>query len=743
MSRSAVDLGDPGTELRTVLATRDFTVLTMASILVFASGVAAIRGYEAFPRGQAVMAIAAMPFALLALLLRPRPVSRGLAVGAATVVCASTAFATTTSNARISASVFMFIVTGLGVVSLPARWQWWWVGGMASMWSSITPLAPMPVALDGLTINARWLTLGQFLCSNAWLVIAWRAELERIRLRDDISESRLRGVLASVAHRERVRVWRESLTRIHETVLNDIRSVLDTSSVDWHRLRQQLAQREPLAPPSRANATLAEVLLTIREEQDMADLLDIGPSAAVDLDEEQASTLRAVLLELVRNLRRHSGATHVSVFSVAEGSAVRIVLRHDGHTETQRGAAGIGLGVIVQDALPTLGATLSLDADTTTLRMVGGLASTERRDLIHADTWRVILSAMAAGNAFGGVLHYALAAIAFGPRGVALGLCAGFAGLTAAWASWRRRPVSGRLALAAVGAGIAVPLIAADMTRACTAVDLPLAVSTLSSLGAAGVIIWAPSLRWLWLLVGNAGAMLYLAFAASDGCRHAATPGLIAAVIAPVLAVIVALGLRSSLRRFAESDARRREAVRQSAAAAAASDFGDALHEAVDSASAILQTAATTHGLDADARLALRCRDAEIRASIQVDPGTAGTFALAGRAVVRYASQSGVPVRVLALRDSGDRRPLPDEVLETMQRLVLGAGDGSSTVQAMTGHGEDTLVVTCSHEAALASGVFPGWHCRFEDGSADIDMTDPAAPAMLMVQRRSATPATT
>lgn len=351
----------------------------------------------------------------------------------------------------------------------------------------------------------------------------------------------------------------------------------------------------------------------------------------------------------------------------------------------------------------------------------------------------MILSAGAAGNAVGGALHYLLAALAYGAQGATLALCAGVTAATAGWASWRRRPIPGWVALLALATGIAVPLIAADMMSVCSAVELPLAISTLSSIAAAGVIIWAPSLHWLWLLVGNAATMLYLAVSAADGCRHAATPGFIAALIAPILAVIVAVGLRTSLRRFAEADARRREAVRQSAAAAAASDFGDALYEAVDSATAILREAADRMELGAGARMALRCRDAEIRASIQVDPGTAGTFALAGRAVVRQAGVAGVPVRVLALRDSGDRRPLPTEVVDTVQRLVLGADDGSATVQALAGHGEDTLVVTCSHGAALRSGVFADWRCSFEDGLADLDMSDPSTPAMLMVQRRSVT----
>lgn len=314
MSPNRVAAPDPGSEMSTVLATRDFTVLSMASIIVFGAGLVAIQGFAVFPRVQALMAIGAMPVALLALALRKRAVSRGLAVGAAVAICASTTFATTTSNARISASVFMFIVTSLGIVSLPARWHWRWVAGMAVMWSSITPRAPMPVEVQGVVVNARWLTLAQFVCSAAWLIVVWRAELERIQLRDDISESRMRGVLSAVAHRERVRVWRESLTRIHETVLNDIRSVLDAATVDWPRLRQQLDARAPLVPPGRSDATLTEVLLTIREVEGMGDFLEVGPAADVELDAEQASTLRAVLLELIRNLRRHSGATHVAVF---------------------------------------------------------------------------------------------------------------------------------------------------------------------------------------------------------------------------------------------------------------------------------------------------------------------------------------------------------------------------------------------------------------------------------------------
>lgn len=726
-----------GQGLSTVLAARDFTILAMGSIIVFAVGLMAILQHAKFPAGQTLFTALALPPMVAALITRGRDVSRWLAIGALLLICTSTMFASTTTNARITASVLIFMTCSFGLVSLTGGWRWIWMGSLALLWAAITPAVPLPVEVNGYLVNARWLTLPQLLVAGPWLASAWSAELERTRLRDEIADSRIATLLASIAYRERVRVWREQLTRIHETVLNDIRSVLDSPNIDWQRLRNQLAQRTPTAPPLQPRNTIAGLLEDIREADSLGSMLLIGPMVELRLSDEAASMLRAVLLELIRNLRRHSGATHISAFSVRDSREVRILLRHNGHTAAERGAAGIGLGVVINDALPALRARLELTEDTTSLRLPQEATEQATTPTLHPDTWRVVIATAAAGNAIGGMGHYLLAAFAYGTAGLLLATCALVTAGIAAVATWRRRALSPLLTLVAISAATAAPLIASSMVATCSRIGLLIVISTLSSIGAAAVVVWAPSARWMWLVAGSALGLLQLGNTARENCAHAATPGLLTALVAPLLSGIVIAGLRWSARQQRAFETEQADAVRQSAAASAARDFGDALYEAVGSATNLLRDAAKHESLTDEMRARLRCYDGEIRASIQVDPENAGAFARTGRELVHAATAHGIAVRVLALRDSGDRRPLPESVLAMMQHMVLAASDGSASVQAFAGPGEDTLVITASHATIAVAGIPRDWREEFEDGIADLDASDPEAPAMLMVQRRT------
>lgn len=728
-------LAGTGQGLTTVLEARDFTILTMGTIIVLSSNALALVDHAKFAVGQSALTALALPLLITALLLRGRDVARWLAISAMVLVCASTIFASTTTNARITASVLIFMVCSFGLVSLNGRWRWLWLAAAAVLWSVITPAVPLPIAVGDVVVNARWLTLLQLLVAGPWLAIAWGAELDRIRLRDEIAESRLANLLASIAYRERLRVWREQLTHIHETVLNDIRSVLDSPAVDWRRLRSQVAQRTPTAPPSQPRNTIEAMLEGIRDADAWGDALLIGPMAELRLSDERASTLRAVLLELIRNLRRHSGATQISAFSVQEARQVRILLRHNGQTDAHRGAAGIGLGVIVHDAIPALQGTLELSEDTTSLRIPQDPPEQPSVTPLHPDTWRVVLATGAAGNAIGGSGHYLLMALAYGTPGMLMAACAFITAAVATAASWQRRALSPVVMIVASTTAALVPLLASSMISTCSRAGLPIVVSTLSSIGAAAVVVWAPSPRWMWLIAGSALGMLHLGQTARDACAQAATPGLLAALAAPVFSAVVFAGLRWSVQQQRGLDDERSEAVRVSAAVTAARDFGAALHEAVDSATELLREASRSESLTPETRMRLRCRDAEIRASIQVDPETAGTFARVGRELVRHACEQGIPVRVLALRDSGDRRPLPDDVLDAMRQLLAASTEGDASVQALGAPGQDTLVISTSQRAVLRTGLAQAWSVSFTDGMADLDASDPAAPATLMVQR--------
>lgn len=726
-----------GHELDTVLATRDLTVLTMAGLVVASTCLLTLLQLPKYPTGQLLVSAPALPLMGLALWRRGR--GRGLlpALLALLLIVTSTAFATTTSNARITASVIMFVTASLGIVALPDRWRWPWIGLVAALWSVITPAVALPVTFGGTTVNARWFTLAQLLSTCVWMAVAWPRELARVVERDRLAEARRRAALAAVAYRERVRVWRRALTHVHETVLNDIRSVLDNAQVDWGRLAGQLAERTPAAPPLAQQQTLRDTLHGVGRTDDLAAAVTVGAVPDLGLDEERATALRNAVIELCRNLIRHSHARRITISSHASEQRIRVSLRHDGRQSMQQGAAGIGAGVVLEDALAALGANLQVEPTSSVLILPTRRTGDSTRLPTAPDTWRVVLSAGAAGNAVGGVLHYAVAALAYGRTGVVLAGCGVIAAAAAAVTAVRRRSVAPWAILVPATAAVIAPMAASTLVTTCSAVELPLSVSTLASIGAAAVAVWAPSMRWAWPILANAVAMLYLGATVTRQCSHTATPGLIAAFIGPTLLVIVLLALRRALQQQGAAEAGRAREVREQAAAAAVRDFGRDLHDAIDAATALLRDSATRGHLAPEDRRRLRNLDASIRASIQVDPETAGALAMLARACVHQAVGAGIPVRVLALRDSGDRRPFPSEVEAVAQALLLASTEGDASVQVLGSPAEDVLVLVTTPAAVQRSGVDPLWSLALPDGDASLDCDDEEEQAMLFVRRRA------
>jgi hypothetical protein len=131
-------------------------------------------------------------------------------------------------------------------------------------------------------------------------------------------------------------------------------------------------------------------------------------------------------------------------------------------------------------------------------------------------------------------------------------------------------------------------------------------------------------------------------------------------------------------------------------------------------------------------RRRLKCLDGEIRSAIQVDPDRSGTTALAARELVRAAAAADLPVRVLSIHDSGNRRPFPEALLTVLRNLLLVPADPVPTIQVLSHGGDDVLVITTSTDAAWRVGLPEDWSVTVEDGEADIDYSD---TAIVMVRR--------
>lgn len=111
----------------------------------------------------------------------------------------------------------------------------------------------------------------------------------------------------------------------------------------------------------------------------------------------------------------------------------------------------------------------------------------------------------------------------------------------------------------------------------------------------------------------------------------------------------------------------------------------------------------------------LACQSALLRAGIAVDRDRDGAFTLAAFGLVRALAGSGIPVRVVVLSGSQDRRPLPDGLIASLVDTVLAHRDhlaiGDLSISCIHGQQSDVIAVT------LPWSVAQQWHWHRDEGS--------------------------
>jgi len=225
-------------------------------------------------------------------------------------------------------------------------------------------------------------------------------------------------------------------------------------------------------------------------------------------------------------------------------------------------------------------------------------------------------------------------------------------------------------------------------------------ISTLSGFALCSSLVWSSQRRW-WSLGLIWVAVTALASRSMPPDCSGTTGASFRAAALPVLFFVL---ITWSLRRSARAAERRVHVARQQAAdtalASTALDASLALQGAVGEATALLEFVADGHDLDDERRTRLRCLDAVIRAAVQVDPDQCGGIALAAHRLVIDATAHGVPVRVLTLRDSGERTPVSAALMETLRAFVPRNAGGAVTLQVLSGPGQDVLMLTLEGAAA-------------------------------------------
>lgn len=724
----------PGTAAAAVNRAVRITVLTMTGLMVVGGLAMLMSDFESFPQVQAGgILISGLLFAI-AIAVRRMNLAVWLSLGALITQVVTIASTQSDSDARTSASTAIFLITYFAVLVLPRVAALVAIVALAALWAAIVPANPMLVEVSGRIVNARWLTLPQLVVSGCWVWATWYPEMAKTRLSDAADLAAQRSLTASRAAQERLRVWRESVVRVHETVLNDIRYVLGSESIDGARLGAQVDSsrstqapmhdgREVVADIVAEAAAAAPMLEVVLEEGPWSPFLAAGPAAA----------LRTLLVEVFRNAARHSGAVTATVAAWVEVDDLHIEVRHDGSDLDVRGAPGIGQQVTLLDTARGVGGSIELTPHGAHLRVPLAVSAAESAPLPPLDTGRITLATATAANAVGGTA-FAVVLASVGGRSAAAAGCAILTAAVAATVARRRRVVSTLTVVAAASLAMAGAGLLA-MPQSCAIVGVSANVVVLTEFGLAAILMWVQNMRQALLGLVGIGVLLAVHWSMGVACPKEVGPSVIAELAAPVMIAVVLVSVRFAVARSSRQRQIAASRTLEAAIAEAAQDAALRLHDSVaDATQLMMRIAARSAASEADRRR-LRQLDGVIRASIQVDPKTAGGFATSAYNLTRLAAEHGQSVRVLTIKDSGDMRPLPEEVTRAAQSLLLAAPEGSATIQALSAPGEDTLLVTVPGDTVERAGLPSRWQVSVAGCSAELEAEQSNAIAVLIARR--------
>ena len=646
--------------------------------------------------------------AVAGLVSRHKPWAAWLSLAALSVVVG---IGLASPGTRVDALVMgTYTVTFLAVLITSRPWGLAWIGlGVLAM-SLVVTRSDLVVQAGTLTVPVGSVAVVQMVVAGMWLWWAWHAALDQAARRDAQAAEQEQVIAASIALQERTLAWRDTITRTHETILNDLRYVLRSPQIDRERLREQLlTTRDRRAqPPRGAVATagldgLSGVESRLRAEftgsLDMHVRTTASPTAHV-------ADVEPILLEIVRNIARHSDARSIDITVDDADGGLRITVADDGSTTPANAAPpGIGRSVVVGETLAARGARLDEEPH----RSVITLPRDEQSATGPGRVLPLIFSVVLAGSSLGGSVQFLLLLAGASLTYLPVTLAASALTALAVVVVLRGRPVGLAVMATAAVLAAAVPWGLAAAQPVCAQPPLVLTTINLSLNAFFAILLWARS-RWTWLLVAPAlVGVLALELLPAVGCSLQGVDVLLSsAILIPGALLLSWLGSRSSARWEREDRQRWETEIVEMARAEADVDLARELGDSIDRAWALMWEVADGAELDDGRRRQLRTVDASIRSSLQADPRTSGGFVLAARQVVAASALRDTPIHVRALRGSPDTRPLPMDFVSRLSDMVTAHPEGEASIHVFFDGYDDYLAVTLPASAAARAGFAPG-----------------------------------
>lgn len=506
--------------------------------------------------------------------------------------------------------------------------------------------------------------------------------------------------------RARARARQEATTVIHESLLNTIRYVLHTPSLNVELLRAEVERTEHLVPvqgelPALSLTSFRQV---VTEDAPQRSLVHVAiPEPDVTLQREVFNALRGAVSEAVRNAALHGGASLVDVeIELRAADELGIEISDNGSGVEAGAVEGFGLRHAIVSAVEAIGGTVAISREHGELRIsitapVSSVDDFTAPNLDPFDKARFIVTSALAGLALGGLFFVWNLVTTFDPPEWLDAVVAAAGYLMCTLVVLRRKALD-----PLPGAVVSLVVAAAPWALLTDSLSCGESAAIIGLVGASGAAITTLAL-WTRRAAAVPAVVMWLVGAAlllmrvPNECR-ALTVESSAYIVsaAPILLLagffIMRVYVRAQSANARALEERRLEQSRADAAELIDAEYGELVREAQD----VLVEVVDLGELDDQHREQLTQVEARIRAVIQVDPDTAGGMAQLARDVVHRFANRGLRVKTKAFVDSHDARPVSESDRAVLHELATGIHGGELEVQLITDGTRDLLTLKFS-----------------------------------------------
>lgn len=692
-------------ELASVVSAARITTLGIAVLYVLPTNL--ILCYYLPSRNALNLALLMTSYVLLltAILLRRKNIASVFALGSFFVTSNTTTFFGPTADIIATSAPGIFLSVILGISTLPKKWIPTLVIVNSIHLIVMIIRVGIPAKMFANELPIRTFSIVQLLVVAVWFYHSWYKQLEFVKARDVLNRRLADSRESAIALQERTRTWRELLIHTHETVLNDIRAVLDSKVLDFKELERQIRSRsKAISQPQTVEPIFSDLMAEVQEQVQIQIDLNIS-GAGTEIPPNIYSALRAVIVEVSRNFERHAGATKIISKASLIYGILRIELFHNGKDSTSTFETGIGQGIVIRETLDEINGKLFRRISGVEISIALMMRQQITRTLSATDVIRTAVSTINVSNAVGGVLFPIVLMVQSNPMEKLAGLSTFLLTLLAAFINWKKLPLGKSFVLLS-SVLASLHAIATFFSISETKFIDILAINSLTAgFALVSILTWvgAPKLWFAGLpwMFGLIAFRLQL----NPETSQTAISSLNTSYGLPAFAAAAVLGVIQGQKRLQESEDLSQTEIREHAAATAVADLAKELDGAISQATKTLQEVSDEEKVSAANKNTLVRLDSLIRAIIQVDPKTSGGFSKAALEIVRHAFDHDVKIKVLTVRDQGLLIEIEDRILEELKRIVQSARDSKTSIQVLANSESSILVLKISSTTAKRASL--------------------------------------